>query len=103
MPGQGIGGTKFAVRKREKLKEPEDYRVILLNDHYTTMDFVVEILMLIFHKNEADANRIMMDVHRKGKGVVGVYTWDIAQTKAAQVHAMAREHEFPLRCVIEQV
>jgi ATP-dependent Clp protease adaptor protein ClpS len=96
-------GVKPASKREEKLKEPEEYRVILLNDHYTTMDFVVEILMMIFHKNEEDANRIMLDVHRKGKGIVGVYPWDIAATRADQVHAAAREHEFPLRCIVEQI
>jgi ATP-dependent Clp protease adaptor protein ClpS len=94
--------TGLAAKKEDKLSEPEDFRVILLNDHYTTMDFVVEILMGIFHKNEAEANQIMLDVHRKGKGIVGLYTWDIAQTKAAQVHALARQHEFPLRCIVEK-
>jgi ATP-dependent Clp protease adaptor protein ClpS len=93
--------TKNVEKTIEKLKEPEEYRVILLNDHYTTMDFVVEVLIEIFHKNMEDANRIMLDVHRKGKGVVGVYPWDIAATKAEQVHAAAREHEFPLRCIVE--
>ncbi|MDR1128224.1 MAG: ATP-dependent Clp protease adaptor ClpS [Treponema sp.] len=97
------GGTKFAVRQKERLKEPEEFRVILLNDEYTTMEFVVEILMLVFHKSEEDAGRIMMDVHRKGRGVVAVYPWDIAQTKADQVHSLAREREFPLRCVVEPV
>ncbi|MDR0584716.1 MAG: ATP-dependent Clp protease adapter ClpS [Treponema sp.] len=93
--------TKTAEKNDEKLKEPEVYRVILLNDHYTTMEFVVEVLMVIFHKSFEDANRIMLDVHRKGKGVVGVYAWDIAATKAEQVHAAARENEFPLRCIVE--
>ena len=93
--------TKTAEKTDERLKEPDVYRVILLNDHYTTMEFVVEVLMMIFHKNLADANRIMLDVHRKGKGVVGVYTWDIAATKAEQVHTAARENEFPLRCIVE--
>jgi ATP-dependent Clp protease adaptor protein ClpS len=94
-------GTKTVERTNEKLKEPEEFRVILLNDHYTTMDFVVEVLMVIFHKQAEDANRIMLDVHRKGKGIVGVYPWDIAATKAEQVHLAAREHEFPLRCIVE--
>jgi len=92
---------KPASKKKEKLKEPEKYKVILLNDHYTTMEFVVEILMVIFHKNIIDANMIMLDVHRKGKGIVGVYTWDIAATKTEQVHSAARANEFPLRCVVE--
>jgi ATP-dependent Clp protease adaptor protein ClpS len=93
--------TRLANRSREKLKEPEQFRVILLNDHYTTMEFVVDILVGIFHKNEEDANRIMLDVHRRGRGIVGMYPFDIAQTKASQVHAAAREREFPLRCIVE--
>ncbi|MCL2128259.1 MAG: ATP-dependent Clp protease adaptor ClpS [Treponema sp.] len=98
-------GTKIFNKPKgkavPKVREPEEYRVILLNDNYTTMDFVVEILMAIFHKNEADANRIMLDIHKKGKGMVGLYPWDIAATKADQVHAAARENEFPLRCIVE--
>jgi len=90
-----------ASKTNEKIKEPEEFRVILLNDHYTTMEFVVEVLMVIFHKSIVDANRIMLDVHRKGKGVVGVYPWDIAATKTEQVHTAAKANEFPLRCIIE--
>lgn len=75
--------------------------MILLNDDFTTMEFVVEVLMSIFHKNTDDALRIMLDVHKKGKGVVGIYTWDIAVTKAEQVHAAADANEFPLRCIVE--
>ena len=85
----------------EKLREPEEFRVILLNDDYTTMDFVVEILMTIFRKNLEDASIIMLDVHNKGRGIVGMYPWDIAVTKAEQVHAAARENQFPLRCIVE--
>jgi len=93
--------NKPASKTDEKVKEPEKFKVILLNDHYTTMEFVVEILMVIFHKGIVDANRIMLDVHRKGRGVVGVYTWDIAVTKAEQVHSAAKANEFPLRCIVE--
>jgi len=93
--------SKPVEKTREKLKEPENFKVILLNDHYTTMEFVVEILMVIFHKTPEDANKIMLDVHRKGKGIVGVYSWDIAATKAQQVHTAAKEHEYPLRCIVE--
>jgi ATP-dependent Clp protease adaptor protein ClpS len=92
---------KPASKTNEKYKEPESFRVILLNDNYTTMDFVVEVLMVIFHKNPEDAFRIMLDVHRKGKGIVGVFTWDIAATKTEQVHAAAKANEFPLRCIVE--
>ena len=92
---------KPASKTTEKVKEPEQFKVILLNDHYTTMEFVVEVLMIIFHKNIEDANKIMLDVHRKGKGLVGVYTWDIAVTKTEQVHAAAQANDFPLQCVVE--
>lgn len=96
-------GAKTLTRKDEKLKEPGDYTVVLLNDDYTTQDFVVEILKLIFHKNDDEAVRIMMNVHRKGRGAAGVYTWDIAMTKANQVHDLARLNDFPLRCIVEEI
>jgi len=90
-----------AEKTRDKNKEPEEFKVILLNDHFTTMEFVVEILMSIFHKKAEDAMLIMLDVHQKGRGIVGVYPWDIAVTKTEQVHAAAEANEFPLRCVVE--
>jgi ATP-dependent Clp protease adaptor protein ClpS len=92
---------KPVSKTNSKIKEPENYKVVLLNDHYTTMEFVVEVLMLVFNKNMEEANIIMLDVHRKGRGVVGVYSWDIAQTKANQAQILAEENEFPLRCIIE--
>ena len=94
--------TETRIRDKEKLKEPSDYIVVLLNDDYTTRDFVVEILELVFHKNHEEASRIMLNVHHKGRGIVGAYTWDIASTKAYQVHAIAKENDFPLRCVVEE-
>ncbi|AEV69557.1 ATP-dependent Clp protease adapter ClpS [Acetivibrio clariflavus] len=84
-----------------ELKKPKMYKVILLNDDYTTMDFVVEVLMIVFHKSATDATQIMLDVHQKGKGVVGTYTYDIASTKIAQVEQMASERGFPLAAVME--
>lgn len=87
----------------DELHEPEMYNVILHNDHYTTMDFVVEVLQVVFHKTTIEATKIMLDVHRKGKGAVGVFTYDIASTKAAQVMQMAKEREYPLKCSIEPV
>jgi len=90
-------------KTRDKFKEPEQYKVVLLNDHFTTMDFVVDVLIEIFHKSIEDASKIMLDVHNKGRGVVGVYTWDIAVTKSEQVHAAAKANEFPLLCVVEPV
>jgi ATP-dependent Clp protease adaptor protein ClpS len=93
--------TKSRSKEEEKTQEPDDYMVILLNDNYTTKEFVVEILMLIFHKDPVEANYIMMNVHRKGRGIVGIYSYDIAQTKANQVHSMAKQFEYPLRCINE--
>ena len=84
------------------LKEPEMYRVVLHNDHYTTMDFVVEVLVKVFHKPVIEATKIMLDVHKKGKGIVGIYPYDIASTKCIQVIQMAEEREFPLKCTIER-
>jgi len=92
---------KPASKTIEKIKEPEQYKVIFLNDHYTSMEFVVEILMVIFHKSLEDANKLMLDVHQKGRGVAGVYTWDIAVTKTEQVHAAAQANGFPLKCIVE--
>jgi len=84
-----------------EFKKPKLYKVILLNDDYTTMDFVVEVLITVFHKNATEATQIMLDVHQKGKGIVGTYTYDIASTKIAQVEQMASERGFPLVAVME--
>ncbi len=96
-------GFNTAEKVLDRLKEPEDYQVILLNDDYTSMDFVVEILMTVFHKSAEDAACIMLHVHKKGKGLAGIYPWDIALTKANQVHSLARQHEYPLKCNVEKV
>jgi ATP-dependent Clp protease adaptor protein ClpS len=97
-----MGGSRTLPKKGEKLEEPRDYLVVLLNDDFTTREFVVEVLMGIFHKNRDEATKIMLNVHYQGRGVVGVYTWDIAHTKAKQVHSLAEQHEFPLRCIVEE-
>ncbi len=94
--------SALKLESRMDLEEPRMYRVILHNDHYTTMDFVVEVLVKVFHKPAAEATQIMLDVHKKGKGVCGVYTYDIAATRVDMVHRMAKEHEFPLRCSMEE-
>ncbi len=83
-------------------REPDEYRVILLNDDFTTMEFVVAVIVSVFHKDLFEATRVMLDVHRKGRGVVGTYTYDIAATKISKVHAMARENGFPLKCTMEK-
>ena len=95
--------TKPKGKVSEKLKEPEEYRVILLNDDYTTMDFVVIILMEVFNKSTIDACRLMEEIHKNGKGIAGTYTWDIAVTKSEQVHSMAEANGFPLLCLVEAV
>ena len=86
------------VGTEQEIREPKMYRVILHNDDYTTMDFVIEVLISIFNKPAADATRIMLDVHQRGKGVCGVYTYDIAATRVNRVHQLARMREFPLKC-----
>jgi ATP-dependent Clp protease adaptor protein ClpS len=90
------------TRSDEKVKEPEEYMVLLLNDDYTTMEFVVTVIMTVFHKPLPEATKIMLDVHQKGKGTVGIYSYDIAVTKINQVHLLARQNGFPLKCTMEK-
>ncbi len=85
-----------------ELRPPAMFRVILYNDHYTTMEFVVDILEKVFHKPEPEAKDIMLDVHRRGSGVCGIYSYDIARTMVARVLALARQQEFPLKCTFEE-
>jgi len=101
MAGRLLTKSREKTEKKERLKEPDEFKVILLNDNYTSMDFVIEVLMGIFHKDFQNANKIMLDIHQKGKGIVGQYPWDIAATKIEQVHAAARKSDFPLRCIAE--
>jgi len=98
----GILQEDVGVQQKPRLQEPKLYRVLLHNDNYTTMDFVVKVIVAVFHKAAAEATKIMLDVHQKGHGVVGVYTYDIAVTKVSQVHEMARQSEFPLRASCEE-
>jgi ATP-dependent Clp protease adaptor protein ClpS len=95
-------GESPGIDSEPRLDEPRMFRVILHNDHYTTMDFVVEVLMKVFHKTASEAIKIMLDVHRKGAGVCGLYIYDIAVTKVSQVHNMARKRECPLKCSCEE-
>jgi len=85
-----------------ELEEPKMFKVFLHNDDYTSMDFVVEILMGIFHKSHAQAEQIMLQIHEKDKAVCGVYTFEIAQTKVEQVKQKAKQNEFPLLATIEE-
>jgi len=87
---------------RDEVHEPPMYKVLLYNDNYTTMDFVVEILIIVFNKSPEEAVEIMLNVHRKGIGVCGVYSYEISETKVETVHTLAREYGFPLKCTMEK-
>ena len=90
------------VESRPRLKKPPLYRVVLLNDDYPPMDFVVQILQRIFSMDRSTATRIMLQVHTRGKGICGVYTYEIAETKVAQVTGLAQQHQHPLLCTMEE-
>lgn len=92
---------EIAVRDREATRRPRMYRVVLHNDDFTTMEFVVEVLMEFFRKSRTEATQIMLHVHTKGKGVCGVFTREIAETKVMQVTERARENGHPLLCTME--
>ncbi len=93
---------KEKTKSSTKLKQPPLFKVILLNDDYTSMDFVVDVLITIFHKEVEEAIDIMFSVHEKGRGVCGIYTKEIAETKVMQVSDLANEYEFPLRAIMEE-
>ena len=93
--------SRASVEDAQETELPPRYRVVLLNDHYTTMEFVVEILEQVFRKRRAEAVNIMLAVHRNGAGVAGVYVRQVAETKCAEVHRRARAEGFPLRCAME--
>ncbi|HZD26591.1 MAG TPA: ATP-dependent Clp protease adapter ClpS, partial [Alphaproteobacteria bacterium] len=102
--GDGTGsGTGVVTRTRTKTKKPSMYRVLLLNDDYTPMEFVVHVLQRFFNKNQEEATRIMLHVHQKGIGVCGIYPYDVAETKVVQVVDFARKHQHPLQCTMEKV
>jgi ATP-dependent Clp protease adaptor protein ClpS len=92
---------EILTENKHKFDKPKMYKVLLHNDHYTTMDFVVEVLTSIFHIQVTQANQVMLDVHKKGIGICGVYSRDIAATKVSQVHKLAKSREFPLKCSYE--
>ena len=94
-------GGEVLERTKQATKRPELYKVLLLNDDYTTMEFVVEVLETIFNKQPAEAFRIMMMVHTQGRGLCGVYPFEIAETKVESVIATARDHGFPLKAAME--
>ncbi|MGH7948041.1 MAG: ATP-dependent Clp protease adapter ClpS [Candidatus Binataceae bacterium] len=103
--GGGRGGgtvTERRTRPQTKTRVPPMYKVILLNDDYTPMEFVVEILKAVFHKPHAEATRIMLHVHQNGMGVAGVYPFEIAETKVRTVEELAKEAQYPLKCVMDK-
>jgi ATP-dependent Clp protease adaptor protein ClpS len=91
-----------ATQERVRVEPPKRYRVLLLNDDFTTMDFVVIILETIFAKSPSEAMQIMLQVHKSGRGVAGIFSKQIAEAKIDQVHAQAKKDGFPLRCVMEE-
>ena len=93
---------EVATKSRERLKRPPLFRVLLHNDDFTTMEFVIEVLKHVFGKSDADAFSIMWAVHTQGLGVAGVYTYEVAEMKVERVSQMAREQEYPLLCTLEE-
>jgi ATP-dependent Clp protease adaptor protein ClpS len=100
--GEEGPGTGVVVKAKPKTKKPSMYKVLMLNDDYTPMEFVVHILERFFNKNRQEATRIMLHVHRRGVGVCGVYTYEVAETKVTQVMDFARQHQHPLQCTLEK-
>ena len=96
------GQTGVITRTSPKTKKPSLYKVLLLNDDYTPMEFVVHVLERFFNKGREEATRIMLHVHQKGIGICGVYTFEVAETKVTQVMDFARQHQHPLQCTMEK-
>jgi len=89
------------ILERDEIKKPRLFKVLLINDNYTTMNFVVQVLKTIFYKSAAEAEAIMLAVHKEGKGTAGVYTYETAETKVLRTIQLAREHQFPLKAALE--
>jgi ATP-dependent Clp protease adaptor protein ClpS len=100
--GEGEGRSGALTLTRTRTKKPSMYKVLMLNDDYTPMEFVVDVLQNIFQKNREEATRIMLHVHQKGVGVCGVYTYEIAETKVTQTVDYARKNQHPLQCTLEK-
>ena len=100
--GKDGTGTGIVTKTRPKVKKPSLYKVLLLNDEYTPMEFVVHILEKFFSKSREDAVEVMLHVHRHGVGICGVFTYEVAETKVAQVIEFSRRHQHPLQCTMEK-
>jgi len=100
--GSGNTGTGIVTKTRPKTKKPSLYKVLLLNDDYTPMEFVVHILEKIFGKSREEAVDVMLHVHRHGVGICGIFTFEVAETKVAQVIEFSRRHQHPLQCTMEK-
>jgi ATP-dependent Clp protease adaptor protein ClpS len=100
---QGQTGHSLVIEEaKPRLKKPPLFRVVLINDDYTPMEFVVDVLESVFGHDRQSATRVMLEVHTQGKGICGVYTFEIAETKVAQVTGYARQHQHPLLCTMEE-
>lgn len=100
--GDDDGDSGVVLKTRSKTKKPSMYKVLMLNDDYTPMEFVIHILEHIFNKSHDEAMQIMLHVHQKGVGLCGVFTYEVAETKAGQVMDIARKNEHPLQCAVEK-
>jgi ATP-dependent Clp protease adaptor protein ClpS len=100
--GRGDFEDGVALKTRTRTKKPSMYKVLMLNDDYTPMEFVIHVLEKFFSKNQDEATQIMLHVHQKGVGVCGVFTYEVAETKVNQTMDMARQHQHPLQCTIEK-
>ncbi|MDP9128480.1 MAG: ATP-dependent Clp protease adapter ClpS [Pseudomonadota bacterium] len=100
--GTGTPDSNVAVKTKPATKKPSMYKVLILNDDYTPMEFVIQVLETFFNKSREEATRIMLHVHRKGVGLCGVYTFEVAETKVAQVMSAARQAQHPLQCTMEK-
>jgi ATP-dependent Clp protease adaptor protein ClpS len=100
--GKPGSGTGVKPRQEEKLEQPHKYKVLLHNDHYTSMDFVVEVLETVFHKSSKDAVSVMLKVHQNGTGLAGVYIKAVAEAKVEETHERARQRGYPLMCSMER-
>lgn len=97
------GQTRPATGSQAQTRQPPLFKVLMHNDDYTTMEFVVEALRQVFHKPPTEANRIMLHIHFKGVGLCGIFPYEVAETKISRVHAMAQAQGYPLRCTLDRV